>query len=181
MHNGVVPQFAKIKRALRNILPDDLYNQINGTTDSEHAFALFLYYLELQQTQPSIQELEDAMQQCIAKICELMRDARITASGFFNFAVTDGESVVVTRFTTDDSRQPESLYFAEGDRFAVEDEHYRMFPIVDRARAVIVASEPLTHDKRGWMMVPENHMVSITEELHIRINRIGAERHQATG
>jgi predicted glutamine amidotransferase len=42
MHNGWLAGFMKFKRQLRRSLSDDIYNLIQGTTDSEHAFAVFL-------------------------------------------------------------------------------------------------------------------------------------------
>ena len=45
MHNGTIEGFRQIKRRLRASLPDQLYNAIEGTTDSEHAFAVFLHLL----------------------------------------------------------------------------------------------------------------------------------------
>jgi len=45
MHNGSIEGFSRIKRRLRESLPDPLYDAVQGTTDSEHAFALFLSFL----------------------------------------------------------------------------------------------------------------------------------------
>ena len=45
MHNGVVPQFAKIKRRLLSLLSDELFLWIKGQTDSEHVFALLMQHL----------------------------------------------------------------------------------------------------------------------------------------
>lgn len=42
MHNGGIEQFSKIKRRLQQELPDEIFNVVNGNTDSEWAFALFL-------------------------------------------------------------------------------------------------------------------------------------------
>jgi len=42
MHNGGIEQFSKIKRRLQQELPDEVFNVVNGNTDSEWAFALFL-------------------------------------------------------------------------------------------------------------------------------------------
>ena len=39
-HNGHVEGFDRIKRRLMNALPDELYNWVSGTTDSEACFAL---------------------------------------------------------------------------------------------------------------------------------------------
>ncbi len=41
-HNGQVPQFPRIRRRLESLLPDDLYAQRRGTTDSEVIFLLML-------------------------------------------------------------------------------------------------------------------------------------------
>ena len=41
MHNGVVANFAKVKRTLAARLSDTAYSRIEGTTDSEHLFGLF--------------------------------------------------------------------------------------------------------------------------------------------
>jgi len=42
MHNGGIEQFSKIKRRLQQELPDEIFNVVNGNTDSEWSFALFL-------------------------------------------------------------------------------------------------------------------------------------------
>jgi glutamine amidotransferase len=42
MHNGGIEQFSKIKRRLQQQLPDEIFNVVNGNTDSEWSFALFL-------------------------------------------------------------------------------------------------------------------------------------------
>ncbi|RUS13691.1 hypothetical protein BC938DRAFT_477721 [Jimgerdemannia flammicorona] len=46
MHNGVIARFEKIKRLLTNSLSDEFFNIVQGNTDSEWAFALFLNQLE---------------------------------------------------------------------------------------------------------------------------------------
>ena len=47
MHNGMVPCFSRLRRRLRSLLPDKLYEGLEGTTDSEHLFALFLAQLPM--------------------------------------------------------------------------------------------------------------------------------------
>ena len=42
MHNGGVADFNKIKRRLQSYLPDDVFDMVNGNTDSQWSFALFL-------------------------------------------------------------------------------------------------------------------------------------------
>eukprot|EP00483_Globobulimina_turgida_P006630 UN06640 len=45
MHNGGIGAFSKLKKHIVMQLPQDLYKHIQGTTDSEHAFMLFLNHL----------------------------------------------------------------------------------------------------------------------------------------
>ena len=174
MHNGRIPDFGKIKRRLRESLPDELYNMIQGTTDSEHAFALFLHQLQLQGDGTMIGDLEQAMLATIEQLNRWTREAAIAAPGTYNFAVTDSDHIVVTRYVSKPEMAPESLYIAEGERFAVHDGRYRMFPMVDEARAVIIASEPLTSEQSGWLKVPENHLLSVTPAMRIRLQAIAA-------
>jgi predicted glutamine amidotransferase len=42
MHNGGIEHFTKIRRRLQQQLPDEIFNVVNGNTDSEWSFALFL-------------------------------------------------------------------------------------------------------------------------------------------
>lgn len=46
MHNGGIAEFEKIKRKLQNFLPEELYLFVQGNTDSEWAFALFLSFVK---------------------------------------------------------------------------------------------------------------------------------------
>ncbi|KAJ1669833.1 glutamine amidotransferase subunit, partial [Spiromyces aspiralis] len=42
MHNGLIGEFPRIKRQLQASLKDEIFLSIQGSTDSEHAFAVFL-------------------------------------------------------------------------------------------------------------------------------------------
>ena len=73
MHNGKIAEFDKVKRRLRRSLNDTYYNLIQGTTDSEHAFALFLHFLGDKIEDYSIADLSDAMLATIKQILKLTR------------------------------------------------------------------------------------------------------------
>lgn len=45
MHNGGIAEFDKVKRKLQSCLSDDLFLFVQGNTDSEWAFALFLSFV----------------------------------------------------------------------------------------------------------------------------------------
>lgn len=42
----------------------------------------------------------------------------------------------------------------------------------DEAAAVVVSSERLTDDKEDWLDVPDNHTVTVTPDLQVRIEPI---------
>lgn len=116
-HNGHVEGFPKLKRRLFDALPDDLYNWVSGTTDSEACFALLLSQIDpasIDSGRVSASEMQTAMLGTIALLKEFIEQEGIT-EGFstFNFALTDGHSVVVTRFCDKSPRiPPPSLYYA---------------------------------------------------------------------
>jgi glutamine amidotransferase len=45
MHNGGVTQFGKLKRSLQSMIKDEVFEIIEGNTDSEWVFGLFLQEL----------------------------------------------------------------------------------------------------------------------------------------
>jgi glutamine amidotransferase len=115
-HNGHIEGFCALRRRFSSLLSDEAFASVKGLTDSEHAFALLLTHLrDCGRTEPfAPAELAEAMERTIAVILELLAQAGVTG-GFTsaNFAVTDGETVVVTRFCDKHPAiPPPSLYFA---------------------------------------------------------------------
>ena len=172
MHNGGVAEFRKIKRRLRASLDDEYYDLIQGTTDSEHIFALFLNRLAPHMQDYSSQILAETMVATIMQLNDWSKNAGIERMSRYNFAVTDGQNIIATRYVTDASVEPHSLYYASGDAFEAVEGSYRMRPTERHPRTVIIASEPLTEERGYWTAVPANHLVMVTPELHIRVQPI---------
>lgn len=133
-HNGRIPRFNKIRRQVLNEVSEEAYVAVRGTTDSEAIFALILTYLgqdtefgsPFQQTKPfGHKRLTAAVKRALRSIERILEDSADYDNNFstLNFCLTDGETVVVTRFC-DKSPQvpPPSLYFAFGDAKALENE-----------------------------------------------------------
>lgn len=57
MHNGSVGGFREMVRELRSGLSDVAYDQIQGSTDSEHVFALFSDYFESAEAKDPLQKM----------------------------------------------------------------------------------------------------------------------------
>jgi glutamine amidotransferase len=206
MHNGGLGGWKHIKRRLSERLADKWYLGVQGGTDSEWAFALFLDTLERmghdpssvwdgeggcgQQQQRRRQQstaattslssppaspcspptpkgfgptvLRRAMLSTIRIINELtsqIPDSVIQAEdvdtrSLLNFAVTDGHSVICTRYINSSTDEAASLYYSSGTQWetrtaAADDGHYLMERRDKVAGVVLVASEPLTFERGG--------------------------------
>lgn len=169
MHNGAVAEFPKIKRPLRESLQDRYYGMIQGTTDSEHAFALFLNILGDRINDYSVTDLHEAMAETIRQILDWQRQAGIEGPSNFNFCVTDGISVVASRYASTPAGEPPTLYIARGEHFVITEGAYRMTPTANNPHAIIIASEPLSEERADWEAVPRNHMVVVSPELHVHV------------
>ncbi|HEX8708463.1 MAG TPA: class II glutamine amidotransferase [Pyrinomonadaceae bacterium] len=175
MHNGVSAGFHQIRRRLRDGLKDEFYNMIQGTTDSEHAFALFLNNLRTPFGETSAGEMRRALIETIARLNQLTREADITDPSFYNFAVTDGQSTVVSRYCSGAGVAGASLHYSRGTHFeCLPDGLCDMHPVEgDRpAASVIVASERLTDDPADWTAVPDNHTITVLADSQVQIERI---------
>ncbi|KAI0669818.1 N-terminal nucleophile aminohydrolase [Trametes maxima] len=170
MHNGGIADFHKIKRKLQMALPDELFNFVTGNTDSQWAFALLLSKLpdpHARSFTPAL--LQRAMVETIEHINELLDEHDITEPSLMNFCVTDGETVVATRYITSRTEEAASLWFSSGSTFSeyASGGHYKMSKTDKRENIIMVASEPLTFEKADWMEIRTNHMVVITPKMNL--------------
>lgn len=114
MHNGCIAGFKQIKRALQQQLRDDVFALIEGTTDSEHAFALLMNQLPDPMGEYTPQQLVDAVRSTINKLLDMQKAAGVEGASSLNFAVTDGRSIIATRFRNHPTEEPPSLYYSYG-------------------------------------------------------------------
>ena len=170
MHNGVVPEFPKLKRTLQARLSDEAFSLINGSTDSEHVFALFRDHLARLDGAESTEAMAQALQSTIAEVVELVRPLHATRNAFLNFAVSDGKRAVVSRYATGEADAP-SLYLHAGKKYLCEDGVCHMVEADQEHQAVMIASEPLT-EETSWHPVPKNHLVLVDTDRSVEIRRI---------
>lgn len=181
MHNGNVGCWKYVKRPLADSLPDKWYLGVRGGTDSEWAFALFLHMLENEGVDPSSEPeggfgqkvLRRAMKKTIAKINEFVKSVpaeydleQAETRSLLNFAVTDGHTVIVTRYVSSKSDAAASLYYSSGTDW-VEGKtkgHFKMERRDKASDVVLVASEPLTFERHNWLSVPTNTIVTICDQ-----------------
>ena len=169
MHNGFIEDFARIKRRLREALPDSLYDAIEGTTDSEHAFALFLSLLGEIERPRSAADLGRTLAATVVTLERWRTEAGIAGPSYLNFAVTDGRSMATLRYVSDPRLEPISLYLAVGRKYECTDGVSRLAPAPEGERAVVIASEPFTTARAGWRRVPPNHVVTVESDLTVTV------------
>jgi glutamine amidotransferase len=165
MHNGGLGGWKHIKRRLGERLADKWYLGVQGGTDSEWAFALYLDTLERMGHNPSAPPPEgfgptvlrhamlDTIEQIndfIAAIPEkVIAEEDLDIRSLLNFAITDGHSVVCTRYVSSKTDEAASLYYSSGTTW--EDKSSKGEYQMDRrdkgADIVLVASEPLTFER----------------------------------
>ncbi|KAI0166977.1 N-terminal nucleophile aminohydrolase [Hypoxylon sp. FL1284] len=182
MHNGGLGGWRHIKRRLGERLHDKWYLSVQGGTDSEWAFALFLDRLERLGVNPSAQPkngfgpgvLRKAMLQTIQIINELtmaipesvIQSENVDTRSLLNFALSDGHSIICTRYVSSKTDEAASLYYSSGTQWeanlsAGADRDYQMERQDKGADIVLVASEPLTFERENWVNVPTNSILTI--------------------
>ncbi len=160
MHNGSIGGFAKIRRRLETDLSDEAYAGIQGSTDSELAFALFLDAYAQARADGATERMVGALTETLARIEWTADDAGITEPSYLNFAVTDGRRAVVMRYATP-PMVPASLWGCHGRRYECEDGGAcRMSDPGKDGAATIVCSEPLSQGS-DWQKIPAQNMVVI--------------------
>lgn len=137
MHNGQIGGFEKLRRRLEAKLSDELYDSIEGGTDSELLFLLMLQQ-NLESDPAGAAERAAGIVTAIAKQAGINPHLRLTA------AFSDGETLYAVRYATDNFAP--TLYVGE--------------PRKTRGRCLV--SEPFDQDGCAWEAVPPGSFVTVT-------------------
>lgn len=158
MHNGFIENFRQtLYRPIRDCLNDTYYQAIEGSTDSEHIFALLCNELQTWsatvESQPAA--LKAALTTTLHTLAEWVQTYQVTAA--LNLLISDGHHLVASRFAYTGRLDhttvvPPSLYWLRDDP--------------SFARSVIVASEPIFASSQ-WVCCPKNTILVIGEDLDI--------------
>jgi len=171
MHNGGVENFSAIKRQIREPLSDEFYNWIKGQTDSEHIFALLLHYLFKENPILTPEAVIQAFEKTFDHLNKLMKEHGIQEAAYLNMVVTNGLFIVGTRYVSDPTENPLTLYHSEATHYAIENGMSHMTSTSNGDKAILVVSEKLSDDK-DWTLIPANHFVIVDHSLNIEIKPI---------
>ena len=185
-HNGDVGCFKHIRRHIEAELSQQAYDLINGNTDSEHVFALFIDQIRaLQAADTSTNAGVDsalfakALEQTVAKVLALARIAcdqgHEDVNSYLNITITDGVRGVACRCSTDTDENTPTLYVFRRGEYSCEDGVCSLDVMRPGDGAVVVSSEALTQDS-AWEIVPHNHMVIIAQDRTVTIRPMNLEQ-----
>ncbi len=154
MHNGLVRDFATVKRDLAFAVEPSLYPRIEGSTDSELFFYLALTF-GLEDDPPA------AVARAVGLIEETGRRHGVEHPIQMTVATTDGSTVWAFRYSSEGSSR--SLFFST--RVDTLREQYPDNPVFQRLsdESRIVVSEPLSDLAGAWHEVPEAHVGIVRE------------------
>ncbi|MCK6480175.1 MAG: class II glutamine amidotransferase [Planctomycetes bacterium] len=172
MHNGHVGDFKTVRRPMRRFLSDDSYDAVEGSTDSEHLFGLFLDRVAALGDRQGDDALALALGQTVRQVGDMQAEFGNRDPSYLNIAVSDGVRVAACRFTDGPPEDALSLYYRTGRQYICEDGVCRMIDGGSGKPAVIVSSERLSDDD-GWKPVPVNHMVLVREDHTVELRPLG--------
>jgi glutamine amidotransferase len=132
MHNGLIGNWTRTRRAIEAMIPDHLYGSRIGTTDSE---AIFLAIIGAGAERDPIA----ATMRTLAAATDIVNADGHREPLRFTAALADGDNLYAFRYAANDKAN--TLYYR-----------------VDGGD-VVIASEPLDKDRAVWALVPENHML----------------------
>lgn len=174
MHNGTITMFVDIRRQLCNLLDDDAFSNVHGSTDTEHLAALYMSILTKRRGKAawdedfSCGEMVTALSSAVGTVIRLQQEAlgENARPNSLNLAVADGSKMVCFRFRNHKSQEPPSLYWS----IVAGQTLNRKYPgrhdgtenpsaykeASEHGRHLIVASEPTTYKAEDWHLMGRN-------------------------
>jgi glutamine amidotransferase len=137
MHNGQIGGFDKLRRALEASLPQALYDQIEGTTDSELFFLLMI-------DEGLAVDAQAAVARATVRVFEAARSAGVEPALKLTAAFSDGKTLYAVRYASDGLAP--TLYTA---------------PFRHGTGRSLV-SEPFDRESAHWQEIPPSSFVTIT-------------------
>lgn len=182
MHNGSVSDFVSIRRAVCDMLDYDTYSNIQGSTDSEHLAALYVYYLTsgagkaAWDNEYNAHQMAAALHSAVKTVIEIQSNilGAQARPNSLNLAVTDGTKLVAYRFRNHEEEQPPSLYYStkagvtlnrkypgNPDKVEGGSQKSECKDADDHGNHVIVASEPSTYEDKDWILIGKNQCLMV--------------------
>ncbi|WP_457940602.1 class II glutamine amidotransferase [Mesorhizobium sp. 10J20-29] len=138
IHNGQIGGFERIRRSLENAIPDELYDQKQGTTDSELFFLLML-------DEGLDADPRGAALRATGRVIDAANRAGIEPSLKLTAAFSDGRSLFAIRYATDDHAP--TLYTGE----------------MRGGAGRCLVSEPFDREGGNWQAIAQSSFVTVAD------------------
>ena len=147
MHNGYISDWDRLRRPIEAMIPDALYPQRSGTTDSEAMFMAIIGSGHLEAT-------DDPMKATVSVLSALTDMVEGDGGRPFRFtaALANGRDLYAFRYAAND--EANSLYYRASET------------------GIVVASEPLDRDRDLWISVPEHNVVIARRGKPVRVTSL---------
>lgn len=148
-HNGGISKFNRIKKRLINLMDEESFLGISGSTDSEYIFALFLSLLP--KVKPgcnvSLSAFRSTVLLTMKLLLEICAEEGLQEGYSLNLVFTDGINVIATRFRNGTEGEAPSLYYLQGSDFDCTTGLFRNTADKDTSE-ILISSAPLhkSHD-----------------------------------
>ena len=122
-------------------------------------------------SEPGIEEIKNGLLAAMADIEELKDRAKVTEPSTMNLVLSDGSSMVATRYVST-GEESNSLYYSTMGRYSCRQGTCQM----DKGDgAILVVSEPLSSSE-SWRKVENNHLVTVDGKKDISTQPIQLPR-----
>ncbi len=170
-HNGTLRGFEHLAEALHRETDEDLKGLRRGATDSEAIFVWLMSRLRRAcggdpLPRPDLDTLVATVAESIRELDERSRQTGTERLSRLNFLLTDGRLLAA-------SCMRNTLHWVERD--GIHDCEICGIPHVHhdphrRYRAVVMASEPISHEE--WQPVPDSSVLAVDETVSVSIHDI---------
>lgn len=170
MHNGTLAEYWHHRRELLNLLDEEQYELVRGTTDTE---CLFAHILQEIGQYPTItaEEMAHAVEISIARLLAQLKRHGVKAPSYVNAVLTNGSDAVACRYTSSTDNEAASLHLHTGKLYTCRSGKPELLEADEDEHSVIVASEPLTRHS-SWRVVPNNNIVTINAARTVTVRPI---------
>ena len=151
MHNGFISGYRQSKPKLLSLLNDNSLNVIKGNVDSEDIFALFINHIK--ETDINDYLPINTLYKYLLSTIKIIISFNNKISSF-NLALTDGKSIICTRYINSNDEDPPSLYIKQINN------------------QIYIASEPLYTEETDWKLIDKNTAILINENKEIEYQKI---------
>lgn len=156
-HNGHLENFDKIRRTIHNELPDNLYNNIKGTTDSETFFMLTLKH-------GLAKNPKNALEKTISALNKIYKKHKLKPEFNLSCAISDGKAIYTIRYSS--NRKASSQFYSNDPDCISEIYNHDI-----KMNGVLIVSEPINQYNDKWKEMPINSFATI-EDGKIKIEKL---------